>query len=181
MYQSIKKNYRFIEKLIFSALAVALAIVLPQVFHFVGILTGQGANLGQIFLPMYIPVLVAGMCLGPFWGIATGIISPALSNMLTGMPAPAMLLFIALETSVCAFVAGILRGKKISPVLKVFLACAAGKLTRVAAVLIFAVIAGTGTEALKASMSVIAAGAPGMILQIISVPLIVKAIERARL
>jgi len=65
-------------KLLTGGLFVALAILLPMMFHMVG--------LGQVFLPMHIPVLLAGFLCGPVIGALVGITSPILSTLLTGMP-----------------------------------------------------------------------------------------------
>ncbi|MBE3518896.1 MAG: ECF transporter S component [Firmicutes bacterium] len=65
-------------KLAFGALFIALAILLPMMFHAVG--------LGKVFLPMHIPVLLAGFFCGPVVGMLVGMVSPLLSAFLTGMP-----------------------------------------------------------------------------------------------
>lgn len=65
-------------KLAFGGLFVALAILLPIMFHMVG--------LGQVFLPMHIPVLLAGFFCGPIVGMLVGMVSPILSALITGMP-----------------------------------------------------------------------------------------------
>ncbi|MCD7873836.1 MAG: ECF transporter S component [Acidaminococcaceae bacterium] len=35
---------------------------------------------------MHIPVLLASFCLGPYCGLTVGLLIPALSSLLTGMP-----------------------------------------------------------------------------------------------
>lgn len=65
-------------KLTYGGLFVALAVVLPSMFHLVG--------LGQVFLPMHIPVLFSGFVCGPVIGMLVGIMSPILSALVTGMP-----------------------------------------------------------------------------------------------
>jgi len=65
-------------KLTYGGLFVALALVLPSMFHMVG--------MGQVFLPMHIPVLLAGFVCGPIVGMLVGMVSPVLSALLTGMP-----------------------------------------------------------------------------------------------
>ena len=54
---------------------VAIAIVLPIFFHMTG--------LGSTFLPMHIPVLIAGFIVGPVYGLAVGVVSPLLSGLIT--------------------------------------------------------------------------------------------------
>ena len=48
-----------------TVLAVIAAVVLPQVFHSVGIVSGTGPALGQSFLPMHLPILIAALIAGP--------------------------------------------------------------------------------------------------------------------
>ncbi len=61
-----------------GAFFIALGILLPIAFHFLG--------LGRIFLPMHLPILVAGFLCGPRVGLMTGMVTPLLSALLTGMP-----------------------------------------------------------------------------------------------
>ena len=74
-----KANVRVL-KLAYGGLLVALGILLPQAFHIFG------QNAGMIFLPIQIPVLFAGMLLGPYYGGLIGILVPLFSSVLTGMP-----------------------------------------------------------------------------------------------
>jgi len=59
-------------------LFISAGILIPMVFHAFG--------LGKVFLPMHIPVLIAGILYGPEYGLITGLITPGLSAVLTGMP-----------------------------------------------------------------------------------------------
>ena len=40
-----------------TLLAIVAAVVLPQLFHIIGAVSGQGTMLGVAFLPMHLPVL----------------------------------------------------------------------------------------------------------------------------
>ena len=72
------------KKLVSCALCIALGVLLPMAFHMI-------PNAGSVFLPMHIPVLICGLFCGTPYGLACGIITPFLSSMTTGMP-PAMIL-----------------------------------------------------------------------------------------
>ncbi len=63
------------KKIVLSAIFIAFGIIMPMIFHTVNLA-------GTIFLPMHIPVLIAGFLLGPTCGALVGIITP----ILTGMP-----------------------------------------------------------------------------------------------
>ena len=67
-----------IRNIILGGLFVALGIVIPIAFHAIGA--------GPVFLPMHIPVLLAGFTIGPTIGCLVGAVTPILSSLLTGMP-----------------------------------------------------------------------------------------------
>ena len=68
-----------IRKLTFSALYLAIALVLP-------FLTGQIPEIGAMLCPMHIPALLCGFVCGWPWGMAVGFVSPLLRSLLFGMP-----------------------------------------------------------------------------------------------
>ena len=68
-----------IRKLTYSALFLALCLVLP-------FLTGQIPNIGSMLSPMHIPVLLCGMVCGWPWGLLVGFIAPIMRSLLFGMP-----------------------------------------------------------------------------------------------
>ena len=67
------------KKLVYSALFLALALVLP-------FLTGQIQTFGQMLAPMHLPVLLCGFVCGPVWGLAVGAVAPLLRSLLFSMP-----------------------------------------------------------------------------------------------
>lgn len=164
------------------AVAIFLAIVggvlLPQVFHYIGVVSGLGgANVGGTFLPMHIPVLLAGLFGGPVVGLAAGLLSPVVSYMISGMPAIALLPFMMIEIAGYGLIVGFLAEKEIPTVVKVAAALVAGRLFRA-----LALFAGISLFALKGSvMSVVNAtvmGIPGILIQLVLVPLIVYRVKK---
>ena len=69
-----------VRRLTFSALCLALAMVLP-------FLTGQIPQIGRLLSPMHIPAFLCGFLCGWPWGVAVGVISPILRGVIFGMPA----------------------------------------------------------------------------------------------
>lgn len=67
------------KKLVLSSLFLALGIVLP-------FFTGQVPVIGNMLLPMHIPVLLCGFACGWKYGLAVGAMLPLLRSMLFGMP-----------------------------------------------------------------------------------------------
>ncbi|MBN1891232.1 MAG: ECF transporter S component [Clostridiales bacterium] len=101
--QDLRHDGSWIRKLTYGGLLLAIAVVLPQVFH----LTGGPAS-GAVFLPMHIPVLIAGLLLGPLYGLAIGAIAPACSFLITQMPTAARLPFMIIELAIYGLVSGFL-------------------------------------------------------------------------
>ena len=50
--------------------AVIAAVALPQLFHIMGAMSGLGTKLGEVFLPMHLPVILVGLLAGPYSGAA---------------------------------------------------------------------------------------------------------------
>jgi hypothetical protein len=95
-----------IKEVVFSAVFTALAVYTPMILHYFG-----GAEAGKKFLPMPFFVLAAGLLLGWRAGLATGLFSPIVSFLLTGMPFLNILPIIIVQLSAFGFFAGILRKK----------------------------------------------------------------------
>ena len=68
-----------IRQLVFSAVCLALCMVLP-------FLTGQIPEIGGMLCPMHLPVLLCGLLCSPLWAAAVGFIAPLLRFVLFGMP-----------------------------------------------------------------------------------------------
>lgn len=167
------------KKLVLSALFLALGIVLP-------FLTGQIQQMGNMLLPMHIPVLLCGFICGWQYGLAVGFVTPLLRSVLFGMPplmptAAAM----AVELAVYGLVTGILYRKlpKKTPYLYVSLLCAmiAGRVAwGIASIPLFG-MAGNGFTAQIFLSGALLNAIPGIILQIVLIPIIMMALSRAGL
>ncbi len=83
-----------------AALYLALAIILPVVFHQFGI----G---GRVFLPMHIPVLICGFVVGPLAGVLIGLVAPPMSQLLTGMPPLYAVPLMMMELALYGLIAGL--------------------------------------------------------------------------
>ena len=93
-------------KSLIAVFTVVLAVASPFVAHI-----AFGAASGVKWLPMYYPVLLAGLLLRPLYGLAVGITSPLISFILTsimGSPMPALvrLPFMMAELAVFGAVSG---------------------------------------------------------------------------
>ena len=68
-----------IKKIIHAALFLALGVVLP-------FLTGQIKEIGDTLLPMHIPVMLCGLICGYKYGFVVGLVLPFLRAVIAGMP-----------------------------------------------------------------------------------------------
>ncbi|MBN2029540.1 ECF transporter S component [bacterium] len=61
-----------------SALFIAMGILIPILFHMIG--------MGSVFLPMFWPIAICGFFLPFQYAIIVGGLTPVLSSLMTGMP-----------------------------------------------------------------------------------------------
>lgn len=96
----MNKKENAVQTIVLCGLFIALGVLTPQIFHLFG------AAAGQTFLPMHIPVLIAGLCVSPLCGAISGIFSPMLSCIITSMPSPIKMPFMCVELFVYGLVSG---------------------------------------------------------------------------
>lgn len=150
--------------LIFSLVFVALSVALPQITHFFG-----GPALGRALLPMQFFVFLSGLLLGWRSGLAVGILTPLLSFSLTGMPLAAVLPFIIIELASYGVLAGIFhKGMKLDLWPSILGAMLFGRLILWVGLLILP----TKLMATSYLTGVISVGLPGMIAQLVLLPII---------
>lgn len=176
------KAKKTIRTVIFSALFTALGVLFPIIFH----AFGQAA--GQSFLPMHIPVLIAGLCTGPVCGLISGICAPFLSSTLTMMPPPFKMPFMCIELAVYGLSAGLYK-KLFSRFVKselagsyIALICAqlTGRIANILCTFLAVKLLGVSHPAIgvAAAIASIPAGIPGIIVQLIFIPPVVKIVEK---
>ena len=166
-----------VKKMVFTAACAALCLVLPMAFHAI-------PNAGQVILPMHIPVLLCGLVCGWPYGVVCGLIGPLLSSVITGMPPAAMLPSMMVECAVYGFTAGLLMkyvrtGKNVRDLyISLVSAMAAG---RIVAGFAKAWIFTPGISPFAWVTTSLVAGVPGIVIQLVLMPLVVTALTRARL
>ncbi|MDE6540203.1 MAG: ECF transporter S component [Ruminococcus sp.] len=160
--------------------AIIGAVVLPQLFHIMGAVSGLGTSLGETFLPMHLPIILVGLLAGTVPGAIAGLLSPLVSSFLTGMPAQAMLPFMMIELCAYGAFAGLLKNAKMPNIAKILTAQVAGRAIRAVAIL-FAVYA-IGNESIKTAViwKSVVTGIPGFVLQWSLLPLLLYRIENAK-
>lgn len=177
----MKKNHVF--KLVLSAMFLALGIVLPQIVKAIPI-----QNVGSVLLPMHIPVLLCGFVCGCQYGFIVGALTPILCSTFFSMPP----LFptavsMAFELATYGFVAGILyvllnksvRNKLLSIYITLIASMIAGRIVMGIVNTILLAKGKYGFDAFIAGAFVTAL--PGIIIQLIVIPVILVAFRKAKL
>lgn len=169
-----------IKKLVLSAMFLALGIVLPFV-------TGQIPQIGNMLLPMHIPVFLCGLICGWQYGAAVGVIVPIMRSMIFTVPVMfPNAVSMALELMTYGLVAGLLYGLSrhqciIALYRSIIIAMLAGRAVWGAAQVIFLTAGGKSF-----TWSAFAAGAflnaiPGIIIQLVLIPTIMLALHKTGL
>ena len=172
------KNRERLMKMIVAALFLALAYVLP-------FLTGQIQQIGSMLCPMHLPVLLCGFICGWTYGLAVGFSVPLFRSLTLGMP----LLFpnalcMAFELAAYGAIAGIMH--RLLPKKKLYIYCSL-LISMIAGRVIWGIAMFTvlGISGGAFTFSAFLAGAitnaiPGIILQIILVPIIVMVLDNPK-
>ena len=176
--KTIGKNRLSVKSQTLAALAAVIgAVIMPQLFHVIGDVSGLGALPGETFLPMHLPIILVGLLAGPYAGAVSGLLGPLCSFALSGMPGAAMLPFMMVELCAYGLFAGLLRNVKLPVIVKVLIVQIAGRVIRAAAILI--AIYAFGNESIRASViwTSIETGLFGLCLQWALLPLLVYRAE----
>ncbi len=164
-----------LRKLIVSAMFLALGIVLP-------FLTGQIQQIGNMLLPMHIPVLLCGFICGRRYGLAVGLILPILRSLMFAMPPMyPMAVSMSFELAAYGFLSGYLYyGSREKGLKDIYISLISA--------MVFGRIVWGITQVLmlgigKFTLGAFIAGAllnsiPGIIIQLIFVPAVVTALKR---
>jgi len=169
-----------VKLLVVAAMLVALGVVFPMAFHML-----PAGYAGRALLPMHIPVLLAGLICGPFYGLVAGAITPAISHLTTGMPMQAVMHSMVFELGMYGLVAGLVmkfvRTSRTS--FDLYIALVSAMLAgRIFAGIIQAFFLFDGTYAIGMWVSAYFSFAlPGIVIQLAFIPSVVMALERERL
>ena len=165
-----------IYRLVLSAMFLALALVLP-------FLTGQIKQLGNALCPMHLPVLLCGFFCGPWSGLAVGFIAPLLRFFLFGMPAPMPTgIAMCFELGTYGLISGLLYKnlpkKRIYVYVSLAAAMIAGRIFWATAIFVLFCIGKTAFNVSIIIYSAFIDAIPGIILQIVLVPVLVMVLKK---
>ncbi|ENK0839598.1 ECF transporter S component [Clostridium botulinum] len=164
------------KQLVRGALLIAIGLLLPYLFH--GI-----KNAGSIFLPMHIPILIGGFILSPYFALAVGVLTPLLSHLFTGMPPFPFVYVMVVELLTYGVVISILYNKKkIGIYPSLIIGMLSGRLANI--LCNYLVLHLIMTKPFKFSVvlaGLFVKGLPGIIIQLILIPILVKALGKVEL
>ncbi len=174
----MEKRRKTTLRLTYSALCLAMAILLP-------FLTGNNMQLGNALSLMHVPVFLCGFLCGPIWGAAVGLVAPMLRHLIVGMP-PFWVAF-AMMFELCAY--GFLTGlfykifsKKIPFIFVSLVIAMLGG--RVVGGIVKFILMGLGKTEFSLTAfftSYFFVAWPGILVHIVLVPLLVIALQKAKL
>ncbi len=167
-------TYNDIRSFGFTLIFVVLSVSTPFALHHIRLA-------GPTFLPMHVFILLAGLLFGWKAGLIVGALSPIVSYLISGMPVQSILPQVIIEVAVYGTTAGLLREKcNLRTLWALIGAMVAGRIALLFAIMVFSYIGniysttGIETNALNATWSTIRQSWPGILIQIISIPLILK-------
>lgn len=163
-------------KLVLTSLFVSLAVIVPQSLHLIG-----GPGLGAILLPMHIPIFIGAMLLGPVSGVIIAIIA-VITGVLLGMPPILIASYMIFELSIYALISGYLyKVKNQNVFVSYFIAKILGMVTALFVIYIMLNLLNVSSPMLTGSISMFVVGLPGIVIQLIIIPLILHLIQRSDL
>lgn len=156
-------------EIVYAGLLIALGYVLPIIFH----TFSMG---GPAFLPMHIPVLIAGLLLSPKIVLLVGVITPILSSLLTGMPPIyPMLPIMIVELATYGVIAAVcFRKYDLGYYKSLIIAMLAGRITAGLVVAVLAIGFGLPMSPIPYVIGAIVTGLPGIAIQLVIVPAFAK-------
>jgi hypothetical protein len=152
---------------VFATVFTALAVYAPILIHYFA-----GVDGGRTFLPMPFFVLLAGLIFGWRVGLATAVMSPIVSYLISGMPIANILPFVTVQLAAFGIASGFLR-EKFNVFVSVLGSIISGWLAIGIALFFFSSMSTVGYVS-----SGIRSGAIGLILQLLLVPAIATLANR---
>lgn len=167
------KTKRTSRHLAITGAMVALGLLLPSLFHLVGA--------GTVFLPMHIPVLIAAFIIPMQWALAVAAIIPVLSFFIMNMPPlfpvlPIMLCELA-GYAVCA--SFLSRKLRLNVYFSLIISMVFGRLVMFFAAFILQTVTTRPFGAVAYFTNAVATGLPGIVLQIVLLPVLISVIKKA--
>lgn len=176
-------------RLVLAGLLAALGVILPKFIlmlplqGIVSVLV-PGGKIGEILLPMHLPILLCGFLCGARYGAICGFIVPFLAHFFNGMPVlyPSAI-SMAFELASYGIVSGLLiaKAKKVPLLISLLLTMLSGRIVMGIANIILYGLKGNSYGIAAYFGSAFLRTWPGILLQLILVPILVGAIQKIHL
>lgn len=168
------------KNLTLSAMFVAIGLVLPMI-------TGNIPQVGNMLLPMHIPVFLCGLICGWQYGLAVGAILPLMRSFLFGMP-PLFPVAIAMtfELATYSFVAGFLYNRSkwqcvVALYRSIIIAMLAGRIVWGAAEVVLLGVSGNSFTWQAFMSGAVLNAIPGIVIQLTLIPALMVALNKTGL
>ncbi|MCD8130108.1 MAG: ECF transporter S component [Lachnospiraceae bacterium] len=174
----MNEQHSKIQNMVLAAMFLAIGIILPTI-------TGGIPQIGNLLLPMHIPVLFCGLICGWQYGLIVGFITPLLRGAIFGMPVfypngLGMAFELATYGAVIGFVYARFWKQNVAVLyVSLITAMIAGRMVWGA---VRVIMMGIGGSAFTWQMFIAGAllnAIPGIILQLVLIPAVMAALNRA--
>ncbi|WP_411678831.1 ECF transporter S component [Clostridium thailandense] len=168
------KRVSNLQQMIRASLLIALGLILPYLFHGV-------KDAGTVFLPMHIPILIGAFILQPYYALCVGVLTPLLSHIFTGMPPfPFVYIMIFELASYGLFISIFYNKFKIGVYPSLISGMILGRIINILGtfVLLHIIMSKPFNLGVVAS-GLFLKGLPGIVIQIVLIPIIVYAVQKS--
>lgn len=167
-----------IKSITYSGVLIAIGVILPQLFHIFGNISGT------VFLPIHIAVLIAGFVVGPYYATIIGLLVTLLSAIFTGMPAFPIAYFIVFEMMGYGFFTGFcFKNLKLNKYISLIVGMIMGRFVYIIAVVFATFVLQLQFPFLSSAVVIdkFVISIPGIIVQLVTIPVILVAFEKGGL
>lgn len=170
---------RSTKKLALSGLFLALGLIMP-------FLTMQISEIGNMLLPMHIPVLICGFVCGSSWGAVVGFITPLLRSAIFGMPyMMPTAVGMAFELTTYGFITGIMyvlfKKSKLGTYVSLIIAMIVGRIVwGLVSIAIYRLMEGVAFTWEMFVGGALFQAVPGIVLQLVVIPPVIFLLKKAR-
>ena len=165
-----------LRRLVLSAMFLAIGLVLP-------FFTGQIQQIGNMLLPMHIPVMLCGLICGWQYGALVGIVLPLFRSVLFGMP-PLYPTAVSMAVELCVyglaigFIYGLFKKQSILSVYAALIpAMILGRVTWGGCQTVLLSMQGNAFTAQAFLAGAVLNAVPGIILQLLLIPAIMSSLH----
>ena len=175
---TLQALHRFIKRLVYSSVCLALALLLP-------FLTGQIPAIGSALCPMHIPVLLCGYLCGGPWALLVGLTAPPLRYFLFSMPPFPTNAAMAVELAAYGLFSGLLYHRlpktRVNIYSSLLVSMLLGRICWAIARTVLNEVFGAPLTFPLFLASAFTNAIPGILCQIILIPLLVMALKKANI